>query len=418
MIARASSAEWPRSCARTRASRPPHDHGDGQAHRRAAAEVEKCALAATTSPTTRRGSWPTRTSRPTPPQLRPLRPARRRARDHAVELPVLAGLPLRRPGADGRQRRRSSSTPRTSPAAPLAIERTFTRRRFPPGVFRRLCWSNEQAAERSSRDPRVRAVTLTGSERAGRAVGAAAGQALKKTVLELGGSDPFIVLADADARAARRADRRRAPGASTPARAASPPSGSSSTSRSPTSSSSRFAEADGGAEGRRPDRPRDRGRPARPRSTCSRPARPGRRAPSTPAPALVSAASGSTGKGYFYAPTVLADVAPGHARFDEETFGPVAAVIRARDVDDAIALANDTATAWAPASGPATLERGEAARRPRSKPAASSSTASSNPTPPPLRRHQGQRLRPRARRVRHPRVRQRQDGLGRGIHHD
>ena len=83
------------------------------------------------------------------------------------------------------------------PQCAFAIERLFREAGFPPGMLRALFLSNE-ATEQMIGDERVRAVTLTGSERAGSAVGAAAGHALKKTVLELGGSDPFIVLEDAD----------------------------------------------------------------------------------------------------------------------------------------------------------------------------------------------------------------------------
>jgi acyl-CoA reductase-like NAD-dependent aldehyde dehydrogenase len=71
----------------------------------------------------------------------------------------------------------------------------------PRGLFRSLLIGERAVEWVTSRiigDPRIAAVTLTGSERAGTAVGAAAGRALKKSVLELGGSDPFVVLADAD----------------------------------------------------------------------------------------------------------------------------------------------------------------------------------------------------------------------------
>ncbi len=68
---------------------------------------------------------------------------------------------------------------------------------IPEDVFQTLVLDNEQAA-RVIADPRIAAVTLTGSERAGRAVAGTAGEHLKKCVLELGGSDPFVVLADAD----------------------------------------------------------------------------------------------------------------------------------------------------------------------------------------------------------------------------
>ncbi len=78
-----------------------------------------------------------------------------------------------------------------------AITRLFEDAGTPPGLFGHLAVGAARIADVIA-DPRVHAVTLTGSEAAGRAVAAAAGQALKKTVLELGGSDPFIVLEDAD----------------------------------------------------------------------------------------------------------------------------------------------------------------------------------------------------------------------------
>ena len=103
--------------------------------------------------------------------------------------------------------------PRTSRARP-ALEEAFTAAGAPDGVFTSLIVAAENVPDVSARliaDPRVAAVTLTGSERAGAFVAAEAGTALKKSVLELGGSDPFVVLADADLDTRRR---------STPSRAA------------------------------------------------------------------------------------------------------------------------------------------------------------------------------------------------------
>jgi succinate-semialdehyde dehydrogenase/glutarate-semialdehyde dehydrogenase len=78
-----------------------------------------------------------------------------------------------------------------------AIEDIFKRAGAPPGLFTQLPTRSSKVADLIA-DPRVAAVTLTGSEPAGRAVAGQAGKALKKSVLELGGSDPFIVLEDAD----------------------------------------------------------------------------------------------------------------------------------------------------------------------------------------------------------------------------
>lgn len=83
------------------------------------------------------------------------------------------------------------------PGCALAIEEIFVKAGFPKNVFRTLLIQSNQV-EAVIRNPIVKAVTLTGSEGAGSKVARVAGEVLKKTVLELGGSDPFIVLADAD----------------------------------------------------------------------------------------------------------------------------------------------------------------------------------------------------------------------------
>jgi len=83
------------------------------------------------------------------------------------------------------------------PQCALAIEEIFTSAGFPAGAFQTLLIGSE-AVERLLNDPRVVAATLTGSEPAGRSVAATAGKQIKKTVLELGGSDPFIVMPSAN----------------------------------------------------------------------------------------------------------------------------------------------------------------------------------------------------------------------------
>ena len=89
------------------------------------------------------------------------------------------------------------------PRCALAIEGVFREAGFPRGLFSTVLVGSSAVAPIIA-DPRIVAVTLTGSERAGSTVAEQAGRALKKTVLELGGSDPFIVLADADLAAAAR----------------------------------------------------------------------------------------------------------------------------------------------------------------------------------------------------------------------
>src|SRR5262249_22086789 len=83
------------------------------------------------------------------------------------------------------------------PGCALAVERLFLEAGFPHGVMTTLLVSSD-AVPRLIRHPAIRAVTLTGSDKAGAAVASEAGKQIKKAVLELGGSDPFIVLADAD----------------------------------------------------------------------------------------------------------------------------------------------------------------------------------------------------------------------------
>ena len=84
------------------------------------------------------------------------------------------------------------------PGCALAIEKLFADAGFPKGVFTSLLVSDNATAEQLAAHPSLAAITLTGSERAGSIVASIAGKSLKKTVMELGGSDPFIVLDDAD----------------------------------------------------------------------------------------------------------------------------------------------------------------------------------------------------------------------------
>jgi succinate-semialdehyde dehydrogenase/glutarate-semialdehyde dehydrogenase len=213
----------------------------------------------------------------------------------------------------------------------LAIEALFADAGAPAGLFRSIVVDDvDRCVPRVIADPRVAAVTLTGSERAGAAVARAAGAALKKTVLELGGSDPFVVLDDADLPAAAAAAVRSRFGNAGQSCVAA----------------KRFIVADAVADefvalmadlvGRVVVGPvaREDLRVALHRQV-TRTVEQGA--------ALVVGGYPVDGPGFHYAPTVLDHVKPGMAGFTEETFGPVACVVRARDDDHAVALANDTA---------------------------------------------------------------------------
>jgi succinate-semialdehyde dehydrogenase/glutarate-semialdehyde dehydrogenase len=186
-------------------------------------------------------------------------------------------------------------------------------------------------------DPRIAAVTLTGSEGAGSAVAEVAGKHLKKTVLELGGSDAFIVLDDADVAGA----------AAVAVRARFQNNGQSCI------AAKRFiVEAgvyDAFLDAFVSETAKLRiGSPLDPSTTLGPVARGDLREAldKQVRDSLVLGAKLAYGgtyvdrPGYFYEPTIVANATPGMPVFDEETFGPAAAVIRARDADDAIALAN------------------------------------------------------------------------------
>jgi succinate-semialdehyde dehydrogenase / glutarate-semialdehyde dehydrogenase len=222
------------------------------------------------------------------------------------------------------------------PGTALAIEEVFLESGFPEGAFTTLLIPSSRTAALIGH-PTVRAVTLTGSDRAGREVAAEAGRHLKKSVLELGGSDPFIVLADADpAETARQA-----------ARARTINSGQSCIAAKrfivDTSIADRFEDEfvrqmESLKIGDPLDRAIDVGPMAREDllSDLDDQVRRTVEAGAT----LRTGGRRPEGTGWYYPPTVLTGVQPGMAAFDEETFGPVAAVIRADGTEEAIELAN------------------------------------------------------------------------------
>ncbi|MDP9040279.1 MAG: NAD-dependent succinate-semialdehyde dehydrogenase [Acidobacteriota bacterium] len=224
------------------------------------------------------------------------------------------------------------------PQCALAIEALVRRAGFPRGTFQTLLMDAAQV-ETAIADERIAAVTVTGSEAAGRAIAAQAGWFLKKSVLELGGSDPFIVMPSSDLEAAVEAA----------VRARCINSGQSciaakrflvadaiydsfeprfvarmqavkvgdptldSTEVGPLSSSAQLAEIEGQVQAA---------------------VRAGAR--------VLTGGQRIAGRGNFFQPTVLTGVPRTAAVYREEMFGPVAMLFRVRDVDEAIELANDT----------------------------------------------------------------------------
>jgi succinate-semialdehyde dehydrogenase/glutarate-semialdehyde dehydrogenase len=224
------------------------------------------------------------------------------------------------------------------PGCALAIERAFRDAGFPDGVFANLFLSNDRAA-RVIAHPVVRAVTLTGSGRAGRAVASAAGQALKPVVLELGGSDPVIVLEDADPQQVAKA----AAATRTLNTGQSCIAGKRFIVHHSIAEDFEYHLAEA-MKALKVGDPLDRDTALGPMARLDLLENlDGQVRRSLDAGArLVTGGKRLGRKGYFYEPTVLADVRPGMAAFDEETFGPVAALIEHDGPDDALRIANNS----------------------------------------------------------------------------
>jgi succinate-semialdehyde dehydrogenase/glutarate-semialdehyde dehydrogenase len=234
------------------------------------------------------------------------------------------------------------------PQCALAIEEIISRAGFPEGTFQSLLIGADQV-EAIITDKRVKAATLTGSEQAGAALAAAAGKQIKKTVLELGGSDPFIVLESADLEAA----------VSTAVTARMLNNGQSCI------AAKRFIVVDAVAdefERRFVEKlqalkigdPMDENTDVGPLAT------PGiledldqqvQACIEKGSKVLTGGHRLSDRPGNFYAPTILTDFPPGTPADEEEFFGPVALLFRVPDIDAAIKLANASpfglgASAW------------------------------------------------------------------------
>ncbi len=220
----------------------------------------------------------------------------------------------------------------------LAIEALFSEAGFPVSLFRTLLIPSSGVAA-VIEDPRVAAVTLTGSTPAGRAVASKAGERLKKTVLELGGSDPYVILSDADVEAA----------AEICALSRLINSGQSCI------AAKRFvvvAEHREAFERHLVDgmRRRRMGDPLAEDTDVGPQAREDLRddlhrqveeSVAAGARILLGGAVPER-RGAWYPPTVLTDVAPGQPAYEEELFGPVAAVVPVADDAEAIRVANDS----------------------------------------------------------------------------
>ncbi|HZR78613.1 MAG TPA: NAD-dependent succinate-semialdehyde dehydrogenase [Chthoniobacterales bacterium] len=233
------------------------------------------------------------------------------------------------------------------PQCALAIEQIFCRAGFEEGIFQTLLIEAEQV-EKLICDERIKAVTLTGSEKAGSIVGSQAAREIKKSVLELGGSDPFIVMPSADFGLA----------VSTAVKARTINTGQSCI------AAKRFFIADKiydkfldeFVEQMRSLKIGDpmeetteigplaneqilNGVHAQVQKTVAMGAK------------CLTGGNRITGPGFFYEPTVLVNVSKDSPAFREEVFGPVAAVLRVRDAEEAVDLANDSryglaASAW------------------------------------------------------------------------
>ena len=228
----------------------------------------------------------------------------------------------------------ASNVPQTA----VLIEETFRAAGFPDGAFQTLL-IGAASVERVLRDPRVRAATLTGSTPAGRSIGRIAGEELKPVVLELGGSDPFVVMPSADIEKA----------AQTAVTARVQNNGQSCI------AAKRFivheAVADAFEElfvarmnalrvGDPLDEKTDIGPLANEQGLLDVEEYIGDAV--AQGARVLCGGQRVDGPGYFYPPTVITDVTPAMRMFFEEIFGPVAQLFRVRDADEAIALANAT----------------------------------------------------------------------------
>ncbi len=233
------------------------------------------------------------------------------------------------------------------PQCALAIEDIFRRAGFPEGCFQTLLIETDQVGKLIA-DPRIAAVTLTGSTGAGSAVASAAGKAIKKSVLELGGSDPFIVMPSADLETAVR----------TAVKARTINNGQSCIAAKrfivheavAAEFERRYVEGFKAlAVGDPMDAATDVGPLANENQVLTIDEQVTR---SIAAGAKLLAGGRRLDRpGFWYEPTVLTGVTPDSPAYHDEVFGPVAILFRVRNLDEAVRLANDSpfglgASAW------------------------------------------------------------------------
>ena len=232
------------------------------------------------------------------------------------------------------------------PQCALALEEIFSEAGAPAGVFQTLLVGSDRVDGIIS-DRRIAAVTLTGSEPAGREVAATAGRNIKKTVLELGGSDPFIVMPSADIEAAARVA----------VKARTINNGQSCIAakrfivhdRVADDFTQRFVN---GMRALSVGDPMSGDTDIGPLATrqiaedlekqVDESVRRGAK--------VLTGGKRKSGPGNYFEPTVLTDIPVDSPAYRDEMFGPVASLFRARDIDDAIRLANDTAFGLASAA--------------------------------------------------------------------
>ncbi|NMB81238.1 MAG: NAD-dependent succinate-semialdehyde dehydrogenase, partial [Ignavibacteria bacterium] len=224
------------------------------------------------------------------------------------------------------------------PMCALAIEQIFHNAGFPKNVFKTLLIGSEPVKD-IIKDPRIKAATLTGSEPAGKKIAEACGKELKKSVLELGGSDPFIVLEDAKIEEAVKN--------AVYARLINNGQSCIASKRFIVVEkiydkfSEQFAKVMSDVKiGEPMDENTELGPIAREdllyeldelvKDSVSKGAR------------ILTGGKVLPRKGFYYAPTILDNLKKGMPAYDEEIFGPVASLIKAKDAEDAVSIANDS----------------------------------------------------------------------------